>query len=662
MRHLSIDIETFSSVSLPASGVHKYVASPDFQVILFAYSWDFGPVTVLDLMQGDILPQDVVNALYDPQVIKHAYNASFEWNALNSKGFGLYFRLPAEQWQCTMVHGLYCGLTAGLSVTGKVLGLPDDRQKYSTGSALIKTFCIPTEPTARNGYRTRTLPHHEPEKWLLFKDYCRQDVVTEMEIERRLSAFPVPEGEQRLWALDQYINARGVAVSLPLIDGALHCDQVATDALMAEAMQISGLANPKSIQQLTAWLQDETGDEVTDLTKANVADLVGTVTSDAARRMLEIRQETSKTSTKKYASMREAVGEDGRVRGLLQFYGANRTGRFAGRLVQVQNLPRNHMDTLGLARDLVIGRKLDAIRIIYGNVPDTLSQLIRTAFIPSTGNRFIVADFSAIEARVIAWLAGEEWRMDVFRTHGKIYEASASAMFGVPIEKIKKGNPEYDLRQKGKIAELALGYQGSKGALITMGALRMGLTDEELPDIVTRWRGANKRIVDLWYGIENAAMSVMQSGLPVAIRGLVFAREADVANNLDFLTIQLPVGRKLFYAMPRLVPSKFKGEALQYMGLNQETKKWGPVDTYGGKLVENIVQAIARDCLTASMQAVELAGYPIVMHVHDEVILDMPEGFGSLDEATAIMGRELPWAPGLPLRADGYECEWYRKE
>ena len=661
MRHLSIDIETFSSVNLKTSGAHKYVASPYFQVMLFAYAWDFGPVTVLDLMQGDKLPQDVVNGLYDPHTTKHAYNASFEWNALNSAGFGLFFKLPVEQWECTMIHGLYCGLTAGLGVTGKVLGLPEDRQKLSTGMALIKTFCIPCEPTSRNGHRTRTLPHHEPEKWQLFKEYCAQDVVTEMEIEKRLSSFPVPTTEHKLWVLDQHINARGVAVSLPLIDGAIHCDQIATDALMTEAIQISGLANPKSVQQLTAWLQEETGEEVTDLTKANVKDLVGSVESENARRMLEIRQETSKTSTKKYMAMRDAVCEDGRVRGLLQFYGANRTGRFAGRLVQVQNLPRNYLTTLGLARDLVIDRKLSAIRLIYGNVPDTLSQLIRTAFIPQQDHRFIVADFSAIEARVIAWLAGEEWRMDVFRTHGKIYEASASAMFGVPIEKIKKGNPEYELRQKGKIAELALGYQGAKGALITMGALRMGLTEEELPEIVQRWRGANKRIVDLWYSVENAAMSVMQTGPPVGIRGLMFAREADVTTNLDFLTVLLPAGRKLFYASPKIVKGKF-GEVLQYMGLNQETKKWGEVDTYGGKLVENIVQAIARDCLTESMQALELAGYRIVMHVHDEVILETPNGWGSLEEATEIMGRSLSWAPDLPLRADGYECNYYMKE
>ena len=404
MVDLSIDIETYSSVDLKKSGLYKYVQSPDFEVLLFAYSFNGKPSQIVDLAAGEELPQEVLASMNNPNVLKHAYNASFEWYCL-SKFFGT--MLPLEQWRCTMLHGLYCGYTAGLGATGEALGLPQDKRKLSTGMALIRTFCVPCKPTKRNGNRTRTLLHHEPEKWQLFKDYCKQDVRTEMEIEYRLSAFPVPPEEQRLWELDQVINARGVRVDETLIDNALAIDETVTGELTAEAVKISGLDNPKSVKQLTAWLTEEMGEELTDLRKETVKDLLkGDMESDDARRMLEIRQELSKTSTKKYAAMREAVGSDGRVRGLLQFYGANRTGRWAGRLVQVQNLPRNYLETLSHARECVCGRKIDALKLIYGNVPDTLSQLIRTAFIPSEGRTFIVADFSAIEARVIAWWAG----------------------------------------------------------------------------------------------------------------------------------------------------------------------------------------------------------------------------------------------------------------
>ncbi len=657
MRHLNIDLETYSSVELKKAGLYKYVQSPDFQIILFAYSFDGGPVRVLDLLQGDIIPPEVLFALNDPDVIKHAYNAAFEWYCLNKYG-----QTPLEQWHCTMLHGLYCGYPAGLAAIGKALGLPEDKRKLMTGNALIKYFCTPCKPTKSNGGRTRNWPAHDPEKWELFKEYNQQDVITEMEIERRLSVFPVPNEIRDQWVQDQRINARGVAVDRQLIEGALWCHEEVTRQLTEEAVRISGMDNPKSVQQLTAWLEKETGAEVENLRKDTVVQMIETTASSAARRVLEIRQELSKTSVKKYTAMDAAACMDGRVRGLLQFYGANRTGRWAGRLVQVQNLPRNTMEAamLPLARELVREKKLDTLKIIFGNIPDTLSQLIRTAFVPAVGNTFFVADFSAIEARVIAWLAGEQWRQEVFSTHGKIYEASASAMFGVPIETIVKGHENYGLRQKGKVAELALGYQGAAGALIQMGALRMGLTEEELPEIVQRWRASNKRIVDLWYAVEKAALQVMNTGLPTGVRGLLFVREADPASGQDFLTIALPSGRKLYYAHPFLSENQWGNDSLHYYGMDQVTKKWTVMDTYGGKLVENIVQAIARDCLAISLQRLETAGYHPVFHIHDEVICD--DCGGDLEQMYAIMAEPIPWAPGLILDADGFKGEYYRKE
>jgi DNA polymerase len=656
--HMSIDIETYSSVDIKKSGLYKYVQSPDFEILLFACSFgiDLAPI-IFDLAQGEPLPPDVAAALKNSDIIKHAYNSPFEWYCLNK-----FYPSPLEQWQDTMLHGLYCGYTAGLAATGAALGLPEDKRKMGIGMALIRTFCIPCKPTAKNGNRTRTLPHHEPEKWELFKTYCKQDVVTEMEIERRLSAFPVPEQEQTLWRLDQQINAHGVAVEQNLITGALHCSEIVTGELLTEAVQLSGLDNPKSVKQLSTWLNEETGEEVVDLTKATVKDMIKTTDNDTIRRMLEIRQELSKTSVKKYTAMENAVCADGRVRGLLQFYGANRTGRWAGRLVQVQNLPKNFLETLSHARDCVMGQKIDVLKIVYGNIPDTLSQLIRTAFVPSPGNVFLVSDFSAIEARVIAWLAGEQWRLDVFASHGKIYEASASQMFGVPIEKIARGNPEYALRQKGKVAELALGYQGAAGALIKMGALDMGLTEDELPEIVRRWRSSNKRIVDLWYSIENAAIEVMRTGQAVGIKGLMIAHESDYATGQDFLTITLPSGRKLFYVKPFLCVNDRNREALHYYGMDQTTKKWEIVPTYGGKLVENITQAIARDCLAESIARVAAAGYQTVMHVHDEVVLDVPEARADLEGVCKLMGEPISWAPGLLLKADGFLCRFYKKD
>lgn len=657
IQHLSIDIETFSSVDIRKSGLYKYVQAADFQILLFAYSFDGSPVQIVDLAQGEELPEIVIAALKNPNVVKHAYNAPFEWYCLNK-----FYQSPLNQWRCTMLHGLYCGYTAGLAATAVALGLPEDKRKMSIGNALIRTFCVPTKPSKANGQRMRTLPRHEPEKWQLFKDYCRQDVYVELEIERKLSAFPVPIEEQKLWEIDIQINSHGVSVDKELVDGALYCSQVSTDALMQEAIAISGLDNPKSVQQLSKWLTKETGEEITDLTKGNVKELITSIDSEKAKRMLEIRLELAKTSVKKYTSMDAAICSDGRVRGLLQFYGANRTGRWAGRLAQVQNLPRNYLETLEIARDLVKKKKINTLKLIYGNVPDTLSQLIRTAFIPSTGHSFVVADFSAIEARVIAWLAGEQWRLDVFASHGKIYEASASQMFGVPIELIKKGNPEYALRQKGKIAELALGYQGSTGALIQMGALSMGLHEEDLPDIVQRWRNANRRIVDLWYSLEKAALAVLRTGQPVGLKGVILAHEGDYHTGQDFLTVTLPSGRKLFYAQPFIQVNDKGREALHYRGVNQNTKKWETIPTYGGKLTENIVQAIARDCLAVSMVRMAHAGYQTVMHVHDELILDVPNEKADLKTACDIMGQPISWAPGLLLKADGFVSKFYKKD
>jgi len=654
MRHLNIDIETFSSVDIRKAGLYRYVQSPDFQIILFAYSYDDQPVQIIDLAQGEQIPQQIIHDLNDPSVIKHAYNASFEWYCL-----GKFWTTPIDQWQCTQVHGLYCGYTAGLGAVGEALGIPQDKRKLGTGGALIRTFCVPCKPSKANGMRTRTLPHHEPEKWRLFRDYCIGDVVAEKEILRRLSVFPVPEQEWKLWQLDQQINAFGVAVDREMVEGALAIDEQITGELMQEAVELSGLNNPKSVQQLSKWLTEELDEEVDNLRKDTVSKLIDKVDEGKAKRVLEIRQELSKTSVKKYAAMRQAVCDDGRIRGLLQFYGANRTGRWAGRLVQVQNLPRNHMDLLNLARELVKARNVGALKLIFGNVPDTLSQLIRTAFIPTNGNRLLVSDFSAIEARVIAWLAGEEWRLEVFRTHGKIYEASASQMFGIPIEQIGKGS---DLRQRGKVAELALGYQGGSGALISMGALDMGLTEEELPDIVTRWRNSNRRIVDLWYGLENAALDVMQTGQSVGIRGLIIARESHHCTNQDFLTILLPSGRKLFYAKPFLKKNDFGKDAIHYWGMDQKTKKWSVLSTYGGKFVENVVQAVSRDCLAVAMMRTTSFGYSTAMHIHDEIVADVQNGFSSVDEMTAIMGAPISWAPGLPLAAAGFETDYYMKD
>lgn len=655
--HLSIDIETKSSVDITKAGAYRYAQSEDFEILLFAYKYDEEDVQLVDLTVEERIPERILTALMNPNVVKHAYNAAFEWYCLNTAGY----RTPLEQWNCTMIHGLYCGYTAGLDATGKAIGLPQDKQKLSTGKALIRYFCTPCKPTKSNGGRSWNLPKHAPEKWELFREYCKQDVVTENEILKRLQAFPVPKEEQRLWRMDILMNAYGVRVDTNLIAGALAIDSHSTECLTAEAFRITGLSNPNSATQLQQWLSGK-GVDIPNLQKATVEEyLQREDLPDDARKILEIRQQLGKTSIKKYVAMDTAKGADDRVRGLTQFYGANRTGRWAGRLVQLQNLPRNYLKTLDYARNLVKYKNYDGIKLLYGNVPDTLSQLIRTAFIPSDGNKFVVADFSAIEARVIAWLAGEQWVNEVFATHGKIYEATASQMFHVPIEKIAKGNPEYSLRQKGKVATLALGYQGGTAALIAMGALNMGLAEEELPDIVQRWRSANPRIRDLWYAVEQAALTTMQTAQPQGIYGLIFRYEGDLVYGQSFLTVQLPSGRKLFYPKPFLQENQFGKMAIHYYTVGQQTRKWEVASTYGGKMTENIVQAIARDCLAETLKRIDRMGLQVVFHVHDEVIIDAPVSI-TVDEICDLMAEPIPWAPGLILKGAGFESDYYMKD
>lgn len=663
MIHLSIDLETYSDVNLKKAGLYRYVQSPAFEILLFAYSFDGAPTQVIDMAQGEEIPMEVIHALTDPQCLKHAYNAAFEWYCL-SKYMGAQL-LPA-QWRDTMLHGLYAGYTAGLDATGRALGIPEDKQKLTTGKALIRYFCVPCKPTKANGGRTRNYPHHDPEKWELFKTYNGQDVVAEMEIERRLSVFPVPDFVQKQWETDLLINARGVAVDMDFCEGALELGETIRAQLTDEAVQLSGLQNPNSVKQLARWLSAETGDDITSLRKETIKELLGRDNADHVQRMLEIRQELGKTSTKKYDAIEAAVCDDGRVRGLLQFYGANRTGRWAGRLVQVQNLPRTYTEPLEFARELVKGRKLDALRTVYGSPNDTLSQLIRTAFVAAPGNVLIDADFSAIEARVISWLADEEWRLEVFRTHGKIYEASASQMFGVPLERIKKGNPEYSLRQRGKVAELALGYQGGVPAMRQMdtGKLLADLPDEEIKDIVDKWRNTNPKIRNLWYSFNDAAIRVIQNGGSLRVRCCTFARECDCIRGTTCMTVSLPSGRKLYYVEPSVGENRWGGPSITYMGVNDKNK-WGRIETYGGKLVENVVQAIARDCLAQAIEHLEAAGLPVVFHIHDEVVIDtaaFDTNDAMLDKVVKIMSTPIPWAEGLPLGADGWVGAFFKKD
>lgn len=671
LHHLSIDLETYSTVSIGAAGSYRYILDPSFEILLFAYSLDGMPVEVIDVASGQVIPLWLKNALKNPLYIKHAYNAAFEWFAL-SKYLGW---LPPDQWRDTMLHALYCGYPASLDAAGRAMGLPEDKKKLTTGKALIRYFCVPCKPSNANGNRTRNLPKHDPAKWKLFKEYNGQDVVTEMEIDRRLSAFPVPAFVQKQWETDLTMNARGVAADMEMVSGALVIGATVKSQLMAEARQLSGLDNPNSIKQLARWLTEATDSdaEITSVTKETVATMLKQPQPANVQRMLEIRQELGKTSTKKYDALETCIADDGRVRGLLQFYGANRTGRWAGRLVQVQNLPRTYTHPLPPARQLVKDRNIDGLRLMYGSINDTLSQLIRTAFVATPGNVLIDADFSAIEARVISWLAGQEWRLEVFRTHGKIYEASASQMFHVPIEKIKKGNPEYALRQRGKVAELALGYQGGVSAMRRMdtGHNLDDLSDDEVKGIVDRWRETNSMIRDLWNIVDSAAVTVITNGGAQTIRSettdavITLACELDVITGTRYMTILLPSGRKLYYPSPEIGVNRWGNPSVSYMGQNQTTKRWERVETYGGKLVENIVQAIARDCLAIAIENLEAQGLHIVFHIHDEVVIDTPAWADEdtmLETVTKIMTKPIPWAQMLPLNADGWVDKYFKKD
>lgn len=671
LHHLSIDLETYSTVSIGAAGSYRYILDPSFEILLFAYSLDGMPVEVIDVASGQVIPLWLKNALKNSLYIKHAYNAAFEWFAL-SKYLGW---LPPDQWRDAMLHALYCGYPASLDAAGRAMGLPEDKKKLTTGKALIRYFCVPCKPSNANGNRTRNLPRHDPAKWALFKEYNRQDVVTEMEIDRRLSAFPVPAFVQKQWETDLMMNARGVAADMEMVSGALVIGATVKSQLMAEARQLSGLNNPNSIKQLARWLTDATDSdaEITSVTKETVATMLKQPQPANVQRMLEIRQELGKTSTKKYDALETCIADDGRVRGLLQFYGANRTGRWAGRLVQVQNLPRTYTHPLPPARQLVKDRNIDGLRLMYGSINDTLSQLIRTAFVATPGNVLIDADFSAIEARVISWLAGQEWRLEVFRTHGKIYEASASQMFHVPIEKIKKGNPEYALRQRGKVAELALGYQGGVSAMRRMdtGHNLDDLSDDEVKGIVDRWRKTNSMIRDLWNIVDSAAVTVITNGGAQTIRSettdavITLACELDVITGTRYMTILLPSGRKLYYPSPEIGVNRWGNPSVSYMGQNQTTKRWERVETYGGKLVENIVQAIARDCLAIAIENLEAQGLHVVFHIHDEVVIDTPawaDNDTMLDTVTKIMTKPIPWAQALPLNADGWVDKFFKKD
>ena len=647
---LFIDVETYGSVDITTSGAYKYCESPDFEILLFAYAFNDEKIEIIDFTKYETLPDRVIDALYNTNIIKSSFNANFERNALRNY---LGIPTPPEMWTCSMIKALTIGLPGSLGMVGTAMHLPEDKQKMKEGKALIQYFCKPCKPTKANGERTRNLPEHDPEKWKIFKTYCIQDVVSERDIRNKLSIYPTTEKEQRLWELDQHINDRGVGVDLTFVNQAILGSGIYTEKLLLEAREITGLANPNSAAQLKKWIGDRLGHEVISLTKESVPELLEEAEDNNVIRILELRQLMAKTSVKKYGAMLHAYCNDTRTHGLLQFYGANRTGRWAGRLVQVQNLPQNHLPDLDDARNLVRTGQFDDIEFLYDSIPDTLSQLIRTAFIPREGNRFMVADFSAIEARVIAWLAGEKWRLDVFNTHGKIYEASASQMFKVPIDSIHKGS---DLRQKGKIAELALGYGGSVGALSSMDK-NNSIPEDELPGLVKSWRAANVNITKFWWDCDKAAKKAITERTTVCMQfGIKFIYQPGV------LFIQLPSGRKLAYIRPAIVDGDYGKPVVTYEGMEQTTKQWTTLETYGPKIVENIVQAVARDCLGEAMFKVEAAGYSIAFHVHDEIIMDVPKGFGTMKEVNSIFGETIDWAPGLPLGADGYETEYYKKD
>lgn len=640
--------------------MYKYVQDPSFEILMFAYSLNNAPEEIVDLAQGEEIPAEITRLLFDPACVKSAHNAQFERTCLSAYFFD---ELPVDQWQCTMIKAAQMGWPMSLEAVAKAMMLSD--QKDAEGKALIKYFCVPCKPSKTNGMRERNYPHHAPEKWDAFKNYCKKDVRVERAIDRNIAKFPVHPREKRLYILDQKINDYGILLDEVLATNAIRISGEYEDKLRAEAIELTSLDNPKSPKQILAWLRSEMPLEViTTLRKTDLPDLKtmadGYVSKDTIIRVLDIRGEISKSSVKKYQAMISGLGTGGRVRGLLQFWGANRTARWAGRLVQVQNLPKNEMPAamLDLARDMVKEGDGDLLYWAFGNVPDTLSQLIRTAFIAPVGKTLIPSDFSAIEARVIAWLAGEKWRLDVFNTHGKIYEASAAAMFKVPIESVTKGSK---LRQKGKVAELALGFQGGPNAILSMEISNKVPVEERIPDeerkpLVDAWRAANKQIVKLWYTVQNAALRAMEEGQATIQMGIKFM----LSPCRTYLWIRLPSGRKISYVKPQIRTNQFDKPGLTYMGLNDK-KQWVRETTYGGKLVENIVQAIARDLLTEKMILLDDAGYKIVMHVHDEVVI---EGMPGIDEPaiTKIMAAPVSWAPGLPMNADSYETNYYKKD
>ena len=642
MKSLGIDLETFSSVDLLKCGVYRYASSPDFDILLFGYSVDGGDVQVVDLACGEEIPADIVAALSDDSVIKWSYNNNFERVCL-SNYFGTWFE-PGS-WRCTMVWAAYLGLPRSLEDVGAVLGL--EKQKLSEGKELIRYFCTPCKPTKANGGRTRNLPEHDREKWERFKAYNLRDVEAEMQIQQRLAKFPVPEFVWEEYRQDQEINDRGIGVDMEMVRNAIVMDGRSKAELSAAMQELTELENPNSVQQMKQWLS-ENGVETDSLDKKAVVGLLKDA-PEPLKTVLTLRQQLAKSSVKKYQAMENAVCADSRAHGMFAFYGANRTGRFSGRIIQLQNLPQNHIPDLAQARELVKAGDFDALAILYEDIPDTLSQLIRTAFVPQDGRKFIVADFSAIEARVIAWIAGERWRLKVFEGGGDIYCASASQMFHVPVE---KHGVNGHLRQKGKIAELALGYGGSVGALKSMGALEMGLAEEELQPLVSAWRDSNPNITEFWWAVDRAVKECIKKRMPTETHGIRF----DYQSGMLFITLFF--GRRLAYVKPRIGENQFGGESVTYMGVGG-TKKWERLESYGPKFVENIVQAVSRDILCYAMRT--LRNCSIVAHVHDEIIIEADRRM-SVEAVCEQMGRTPPWAKGLLLRADGYSCEWYRKD
>ena len=649
MKKLSCDIETFSDVDLIRCGVYKYADSPNFEMLLFAYAVDDGDVHIIDIAGGEELPEKIIQAIKSDTVVKTAYNAQFERVCLSR-----YLKLPdgeylnPQSWYCTAVQAAELALPLSLADVGSVLGL--ERQKMTEGKELIKYFCVPCKPTKSNGNRTRNRPCHDINKWETFKKYCMRDVDVERQIADKLKMYPIRDEEHRLYVLDQIINDRGVLVDSELAEQAVKLNSIQTTVAVEQAYMITGLENPNSVTQLKQWLK-ENGVEIESLSKKAVKSLADETDGDVSE-MLKLRLLMAKTSVKKYEAVIRSVCSDNRVHGMMRFCGANRTGRWSGNILQPQNLPQNHLPDLTLARDIVKDGDFEMLDMMFGNVPNVLSELIRTVLIPKPNHRFIVADFSAIEARVLAWIAGEQWRIDTFKNGGDIYCASASKMFKVPVE---KHGVNGELRQKGKISELACGYGGSVGALKNMGAVEMGVQENELQGLINDWRNANPHIVRFWYEVGNAAMKAIKEKTTVPLGKLVFAYERGI------LFIRLPSGRRLSYIKPRIGTNRFGGDSITYMGINS-AKKWDRLETFGGKLTENIVQGTARDLLANALINAANAGYDTVFHVHDEIICEVPNGYGSVDELCKLMCIKPEWADGLPLNADGFECEYYKKE